>query len=115
MSAGLTTPMRLVPPLRERMVDDQGIITDVWSAWFVALGDRPQAGNSGFARTGSVVSDASAVITGTFDPPFQTAPIISLYDATGALVAITGIAASAVGFTATAPVGAQPYTWVAIG
>jgi hypothetical protein len=115
MSGGLTTPMRLVPPLRERLVDDQGIVSDAWSAWFVALGDRPQAGNSGFARTGSVVSDGSAVITGTFDPPFQTAPIISLYDAAGVLVAITGIVASAVGFTATAPIATTAYTWVAIG
>jgi hypothetical protein len=55
------------------------------------------------------------VITGTFDPPFTRAPIISLYDAAKTLVAITSVVADAVGFTATAPIATTAYTWVAVG
>jgi hypothetical protein len=62
-----------------------------------------------------VISDGSAVITGTFDPPFTRAPIISLYDAAKTLVAITAVVADAVGFTATAPIATTAYTWVAVG
>jgi hypothetical protein len=97
------------------MLDEAGIIRPVWAQWFQALADRQATGNAGSARTGSAHSDFLNAITGKFDPPFVTAPIISLYDATKTLVAITAVVANAVGFTATAPSANADYTWVAIG
>jgi hypothetical protein len=97
------------------MLDEAGIIRPVWAQWFQALADRQATGNAGSARTGSAHSDFLGVITGTFDPPFTTAPIISLYDATKLLVAITDVVADAIGFTATAPAANVDYTWVAVG
>ena len=115
MSATMTSPTRLEPPVQEPMLDEAGIIMPVWAQWFQALADRQATGNAGSARTGSAHSDFLGVIAGTFDPPFTTAPIISLYDATKTLVAITAVVADAVGFTATAPSANADYTWVAIG
>jgi hypothetical protein len=115
MSATMTSPTRLEPPVQEPMLDEAGIIRPVWAQWFQALADRQATGNAGSARTGSVLSGPLGEVAGTFDPPFVTAPVISLYDATGTLVALTGIAAGATGFTGTAPLPIRDYTWVAIG
>jgi hypothetical protein len=115
MSATMTSPTRLEPPVQEPMLDEAGIIRPVWAQWLQALADRQATGNAGSTRTGEVISDGSAVITGIFDPPFTRAPIISLYDAAKTLVAITDVVANAVGFTATAPIATTAYTWVAVG
>jgi hypothetical protein len=111
----VTAPVRLDPPFKEPMTDATGIVSPVWAAWFQVLIDRSAVGNFGVARTGSITSDGSSGVSGTFDPPFTRAPMISLYDPFGTLVALTGIVADAVGFTGTAPLPGTVYTWVAVG
>ena len=111
-----SVPAHLDPPLRDPVVDGDGIVSPVWGAWFQVMADRVAGGNVGGVRSGSFTTDGAGNVDVKFVPPFARALAAAptIYNA-GVSVVPGTMGGGATGFIATGLTPNHAYAFVAVG